>query len=205
MQRRRPSRWLAVLASSALLAVAHATTVIAPDFDSLVGNADYIVRAVVKSVTPEWRANPEKPGQRYIATMVELDVKEVIKGTPPSPVVLNLVGGRIDDRELTIEGAPKFAVGQESILFVRGNGRLVIPLVGMMHGKYNIRRDKVTGREEVLRNNGRPLYDEKDVALPEAALSAAPAGNPQAQPLTPAEFTARIKKSSKYTTREKLE
>lgn len=205
MQRRRPSRWLAVLASATLLAVAHATTVIAPDFDSLVGNSDYIVRAVVKSVTPEWRANPEKPGQRYIATMVELDVKEVIKGSPPSPVVLNLVGGRIDDHELTVEGAPKFTVGQESILFVRGNGRFVIPLVGMMHGKYNIRRDKVSGRAEVLRNNGKPLYDEKEVSLPEAALTAGPAGNPTAQPLTPAEFTARIKKSGKYTTREKLE
>ncbi|HWA26465.1 MAG TPA: hypothetical protein VG734_12465 [Lacunisphaera sp.] len=205
MQRCRPTRWLALLALSVILPVAHATTVIAPDFDSMVGRSDYIVRAVVKSVTPEWRNNPDKPGQRYIATMVELDVKEVIKGTPPSPLVLDLVGGRIDDRELTIEGAPKFTVGQESVLFVRGNGRQIVPLVGMMHGKYNVRRNKATGRDEVLRNNGNPLYSEKEVALPETALSTAPASNPQAQPLTPAEFIARIKKSGKFNTREKLE
>ena len=199
--------WPAVLllALSTLLPVAHATTVRAPDFDGMVGKSDYIVRAVVKSVTSGWRANPEKPGQRYIGTLVELDVKEIIKGTPPSPLVLDLVGGRIDDRELTIEGSPRFTVGQENILFVKGNGRQIVPLVGMNHGYYQVRRDKVTGRDQVLRSNGKPLYDEKEVALPESALSAAPARAASARPLTSAEFATRIRKSGKFNTREKLE
>src|SRR5437667_11679504 len=105
-------RWLGLIALLALVPLARATTVIAPDFDSMFGSSDYIVRAVVKSVTPEWRDNPDKPGSRYIGTMVELDVKEVIKGAPPSPLVLDLVGGKIGDRQLIIDGAPQFNVGE---------------------------------------------------------------------------------------------
>jgi hypothetical protein len=207
MQTGRSSPWLTVLwlALLAFSPVARATTIRAPDFDGMVGKSDYIVRAVVKSVSSGWRANPEKPGQRYIGTLVELDVKEVIKGTPPSPLVLDLVGGRIDDRELTIEGAPKFTVGQENILFVKGNGRQIVPLVGMNHGYYQVRRDKVTGRDQVLRSNGKPLYDEQEVALPESAVTAAPARAAAAVPLTAAEFATRIRKSGKFNTREKLE
>jgi len=32
-----------------------ATTVEPPDIDSLINQSDYVVRAVVKSATPEWR------------------------------------------------------------------------------------------------------------------------------------------------------
>lgn len=194
---------LAALAA-ALVSLAHATTVIAPDFDKMVGSADYIVRAVVKSVTPEWRDNPKRPGQRYIASRVELDVREVIKGTPPQPLVLDLVGGRIGDVELEIDGAPKFAPGEESVLFIRGNGRLIVPLVGIMHGHYPVRRDAKTGRDEILRHNGQALYNEQEVALPESAVSAA-ATDPKVRPLTAAEFSARIRRSPKYYSRERFE
>ena len=39
-----------------------ATTVDAPDIDSLINQSDYVVRAVVKSATAEWR---EHAGQRH--------------------------------------------------------------------------------------------------------------------------------------------
>jgi len=200
-----PLRWLAALALLAVLPAARATTVIAPDFDSMVGSSDYIVRAVVKSVTCEWRANPDQPGHRYIGTLVELDVKEVIKGTPPSPLVLSLVGGRMEDRELIVDGAPQFTAGQESILFVQGNGRHFVPLVGLHHGYYPVRRDKRTGQDQVLRSNGKPLYSEQETALPESAASAIAARDPQARPLNCADFASRIRKSSKFSAREILE
>ncbi|MEJ1971562.1 MAG: hypothetical protein WDM96_03340 [Lacunisphaera sp.] len=71
-----------------------------------------------------------------------LDVLETITGTPPQPLVLDLVGGRVGKEELTIEGAPKFSPGQESILFVRGNGQVYFPLVGLTHGYFPVRRDR---------------------------------------------------------------
>ena len=197
--------WLAALALPILLpAPLAATTVIAPSFDRMVDSSDYIVRATVKSIESDWRPNPDKPGSRYIGTRVELEVHEVIKGTPPSPLVLELVGGRVGDKELTIDGAPKFTVGQQSILFVKGNGRRIVPLVGMTHGKYNVRKNKKTGREEVLRSDGQPLFNEQEVSQSTAAAKVTTLGSTTALPLTPADFSDRIRHKSKLRTREDL-
>ncbi|MBI3885013.1 MAG: hypothetical protein HY302_04710 [Opitutae bacterium] len=168
-----------------------ATTVIAPEFDDLVGKADYVVRATVKSVTSEWRVSG---GQRHIFTKVELTVNEVITGTPPNPLVLDLLGGVVGDEELRVEGTPKFKVGEEDVLFVQANGRQFYPLVGIMHGKYPVERDAKTGREYIARSNGAPLYNEKEVVEPmEAAVAgSAPAGQ---QPLSPAAFAAKIRET----------
>jgi len=169
-----------------------ATSVVAPDFGSLVGQSDYVVRAVVKSVTCEWR---EHNGQQYIASKIELEVREVIKGTPPSPLVLDVVGGKIGDEELTVEGAPKFLVGDEDILFVQGNGRQVYPLTAMMHGRYPIFRDAKSGERLVLRSNGMPLYSEQDVSLPMTKLSAVKEQDPAAKPMTADNFIRKIREA----------
>ena len=204
MKRCRLFLWLAALALPVFVSPVRATTIIAPDFDQLVNTADYVVRATVKSVKSEWRANPDNPQKPYIATLVELEVHEVISGNPPSPLVLDLVGGRIGDKELMVDGAPRFETGQESILFVQGNGRQIVPLVGMRHGHYPVRRDKLTGDAQVMRSGGKFLYHEKEVALPDAAASAAPARDPKARPLTTAEFATRIRSTSKFINRERL-
>ncbi|HET7535542.1 MAG TPA: hypothetical protein VFJ90_03755 [Candidatus Didemnitutus sp.] len=164
-----------------------ATTVVAPSFDQLVAQADYVVRAVVKSVNSEWRTEGEN---KHIITKVELDVREVMKGNPPQPLVLELLGGRIGNVEMKVEGAPTFFVGDEDILFVRGNGQQVYPLVAIMHGQYLVQRDAKTGQEKVLRANGVPLYSENDVALPMTRTNAK--AQTTGQPLTPAEFSKRI-------------
>lgn len=199
------SPWLAALTLLALLPAIRATTVRAPDFDRMVGSSDFIVRAVVKSVNSEWRASPGKPGRGYIGTLVELDVKEVIKGNPPSPLVLDLVGGRVGERELTIQGSPKFIVGQENILFVQGNGRQIVPLVGMWHGYYPVRRDKRTGETQVMRSSGKLLYSEKELGQPGSALTPTPARDVRARPLTADDFATRIRQSPKFRGREDLE
>jgi len=180
-----------------------ATTVEAPDFDSLISQSDYVVRAVVKSATAEWR---EHAGQLYIGTRVELEVREVIKGVPPSPLVLDLIGGRIGEDELAIQGMPKFQVGDENVLFVHGENRKMLPLVAMMHGVYPILRQATSGQEYVLRSNGLPLYSTKDVSLPMNQISAVQRRNPAARPLTATAFIRQIRdrvSTSKPTTREK--
>jgi hypothetical protein len=165
-----------------------ATTVMAPNFDSLVSQADYVVRAVVKSVTAEWRIDG---ANRHIITKVELTVNEVIKGTPPSPLVLTMLGGRIGQDEMRVEGAPKFNVGDENILFVHGNGQQFIPLVALRYGQYQVARDPASAEAFVLRSNGSPLYDVSDVASPMSPAKAAAA----ARPLTVTEFATKIRAS----------
>ncbi len=169
-----------------------ATTVVPPSFDQLVSQADYIVRATVKSVTAEWRTDGVN---KQIITKVEVAVNEVIAGTPPQPTVLEMLGGKIGTEELRVEGAPQFKVGDEDILFVHGNGLQFTPLVAMMHGRYHVFHDANTGRAYVARESKAPLYSETETALPMDATSLRKESQPGALPLSPEDFISRIKTS----------
>jgi hypothetical protein len=182
---------------------AKATTVFPPTFASLVNQADYIVRAVVKSVTSEMQTDGSG---RHIITKVELDVRQTIAGKPPQPLVLEMLGGTVGKETMAVEGAPKFQVGDEDILFVRGNGVQFTPLVGMMHGRYPILRDQTSGREYVARSNGIPLFNEQDVSQPmTGSASQRTAATTGAQPLSPADFVGRIQSAITSNSRAKLE
>lgn len=180
-----------------------ATTVEAPEFKDLVGMADYVVRGVVKSVTSEWRTAPD--GRDYIASRVAIEVHDVIRGTPPATVVLDMVGGRVGDDELRVEGAPKFQTGEEDIFFVHGNGRMLSPLVGIMHGVYPILHDFSSGQDYVLRSNGMPLYSAQDVSLPMTRLSPAKLLNPAARPMTAGAFALAVRQLANSVPQHALE
>ena len=182
-----------------LLSAAHlsGTTVAPPEFAELVNGSDYVVRARVIGITHEVRTVGSKSTP---FTLVELAVREVISGQPPSPLVLTILGGPIDGSELVISGAPRFAVGDEDILFVADNGRSVFPLYGLMHGRYPIQRDASSGREYVTRVNGEPLDDVSRVSLPliDAALVGTARRAARAdQGMSPSDFASQIQASRK--------
>lgn len=188
--------WLKWLPGILLVGLAvidvQATSVIPPDFDQLVNDSDYIIRATVKSVTSEFR---EGDGGKTIITKVGLEVKDVIAGNPPADVVLEMLGGRVGDEEMIVQGAPRFKVGNEDILFVRDNGRTIVPLVAMMHGRYPVMKDPATGRRYMARENKEPLMDTADVSQP---ADGSPSGRAKAaktarDALTPEQFSQRIK------------
>jgi hypothetical protein len=156
--------WLLFLLS--VILPANGTTVVPPEFTELVNGSDYIVKAKVKSVTPELQM---RNGRERIYTKVELEVLEVIAGTPPAPLVLTMLGGKIGDRELKVQGAPVFYPGTEDILFIQGNGRKLTPLYAMMHGQYPLMTEqKVKGRQYVNRSNLVPLLSTDEIAQPMA-------------------------------------
>lgn len=169
----------------ALPLLSRATTVVPPDFDTLVAVSDYVVRATVKSLRSEWILTD---GRKHIFTEVELEVQDVVAGMPPSPLVLRMLGGRIDGKEMVVQGAPTFFVGESGFFFIQGNGTQFVPLVALQHGVYPLERDK-SGQDHVLRNDGLPLYREQDVARPLGTSTALP----DALPLTAEQFTASIK------------
>jgi hypothetical protein len=169
-----------------------ATSILQPSFDQLVQQADYIVHAKVKSVTAEWKIDGSN---KHIVTKVELDITEVVAGTPPQPLVLEMLGGKIGDRELRVDGAPKFNVGDEDVLFVHGNGLQFSPLVAMEYGRYRVSHDPTTGVAHMARDNGAPLYSEQEVGLPMGTVSPLKDSQPAAQPLTPDVFKNRIRSS----------
>ncbi len=168
---------------------AKATTVVPPSFDDLVNQADYIVRAVVKSVSCEWR---DDGANRHIMTKVELEVTEVIAGNPPTPLVLEMLGGQIGDLKMVVQGAPEFKVGDEDILFVHGNGKQFNPLVALGHGRYKVGHDAQTGHSYLMRSNGEILRDEQQVSAPLEANNAFKAEKTSPAPLSLEAFVSRI-------------
>lgn len=158
-------RHLGLLATLLALGVAaRATSVIPPDFSELAKGADYVVRGTVKSLSYVVR---QHDGRDVPHTLVEVQVSDVIAGTPPDKVVLDVLGGRTPDGHvLVVSGVPRLNVGDEHIFFVSGNGTNFFPLYAVMHGLYPVKRDKTTGREYVARANGVPLSATAEVGLP---------------------------------------
>ena len=173
---------------------AFATSVVPPEFDDLVNQADYIVRAVVVSVTPELKTRAD--GSTSIHSKIALQVEETIAGHPPTPLVLDMLGGKMGDREVRISGAPRYEVGDRAVFFVQGNGRQVHPLVRMMHGLYPVERDAVTGRSFIVRADRSPLLDVRNVSRPlaERTVSASATGTRNTDTaLSPEQFEANIR------------
>jgi hypothetical protein len=191
------NRVLLVLTLALLLAVAaiplRATSVVPPQFAELVNRSDYVVRGRVKALSYENRTGG---GRELIFTKIEVEVLEVIAGTPPESVVLVMLGGKSGDRELVVAGVPQFKVGDEDILFVEGNGRNFYPLYAVMHGKYPVKRDQATGRRFVTRSNEVPLGDVAEVTLPMTDGTAAELQKRMRRTtdaMTPEDFIQRIK------------
>jgi len=180
-----------------ILNTVQGTTVTPPEFTQLVKEADYVVRAVVKSVDVVEKANH---GQRVMPySLVEMEVKQVIVGTPPRPLILEVLGGKVGDREMFISGAPKFTVGEEAVFFVQGNHTQIFPLARMMHGLYPIRKEATTGREYVARSNGEPMANTSEVSQPmrEVGVSVAQITAQAKQALTPDNFATQIRAAAK--------
>ncbi len=167
----------------------NATTVVPPEFDSLVSQADYVVHTIVKSVTSELQVNQ---GQKRIVTFVTVQIRDVITGNPPDALVLQMLGGTVGNETMFVEGAPQFQIGDEDILFIHGNGTQLSPLVAIMHGRYPVVHDPKSNNDYVARNNGLPLFSEQEVSLSMEQTSNHPAG---AVPLTKEQFINRIRQS----------
>jgi hypothetical protein len=72
---------------------------------------------------------------------------------------------------MEVADAPRFKVGDRDILFVENNGTQFVPLVGIMHGRFRVKKDK-DGRDAIFTNEGSPLSDVTQLGKNEAAASA---------------------------------
>jgi len=168
---------LSVFGSVLIMAgAALATTVIPPSFDDLVGQAEMIFQGTVTGVRSEWTG---EGAQRHITSYVTVKVEETIKGNPGASVTLQMLGGTVGAETMEVADAPKFKVGDRDILFVENNGTQFIPLVGIMHGRFRVKKDEA-GRDAVCTNEGSPLSDVTQLGKSEGAASAGHAMSAQA-------------------------
>ena len=185
---------LLVLAVSANLSAARATTVIPPTFDQLVGDAELIFQGTCTDVKSQWIG---EGAEHRIVTYVTFKVEDSLKGKPGESYTIRMLGGTVDGTTMEVSDTPKFKTGDRDILFVEHNGQQFVPLVGIMHGRYRVKHDNASGRDVVLTDQGRALSDVNQLGRDEhsAASAAAPNNAAAVQPeaLAPSDFKAAIK------------
>src|SRR6478736_9808919 len=155
---------------------ASATTVIPPNFDELVGRAQIIFEGEVTGLQSQWIG---EGAEHRIVTFVTFKVDDTLKGDPGARYSIRMLGGTVDGRTMEVTDAPKFKVGDHDILFVENNGSQFIPLVGIMHGRFRVKKDEA-GRDAVFTNEGSPLSDVTQLGKSEGAASAGHAMSAQA-------------------------
>ena len=117
----------------------------------LAAGAEQIVRARVVDVRGQWDSAAD--GRRVIHTYVTCQVGKTWKGPAAKTITLRFLGGQVGGTRMEIPEMPVFAVGEESVLFIAGNGKAFCPLVGARYGRYRLVRD-AKGLEEVARPDG---------------------------------------------------
>jgi hypothetical protein len=147
---------LMLCAALILAAPLRATTLAPAAFDDQLAAAEIIFRGKVIDQVSRWQTTPHG---RAIFTDVTFDTLETFKGFAPARYTLELLGGKIGDDELIVDGLPRFVSGHEYIVLVSGNGTAACPVVGWRNGSLPITRE--TGQAVV--------------ELPPAAADAAPA------------------------------
>ncbi len=171
---------------------ARATSIEPPEFFQLVERADQVLAVRVEAIGMFKTADKGEDG---IETRVALRVLETWAGPEPEEEIfkLRLLGGRVGDEVLRVSGMPRFAEGEELVLFVRGNTREVCPLVGWGHGQYRIKVDSATSRRYVARSNGVPLTALHEVAEPLANGALMARFRVPAQGMSVADFRAAVR------------
>src|SRR6266403_4235675 len=154
----------------------HGTTVIPPTFDELVSRAEVIFQGTVTDVRSQWTG---EGAQHRIESYVTFKVEDAMKGAPGESYTLRMLGGTVDGETMEVSDSPKFKVGDRDILFVENNGSQFIPLVGIMHGRFRVKKDEA-GRDAVFTNEGSPLSDVTQLGKSEGAASAGHAMSAQA-------------------------
>ncbi len=140
----QPSRWLnsaaraRIVPATSLLIVLNAacaavgTTVVRRTFDDVCARAEFIFSGKVTTV--ESRRDGETGA---IHTFVTFDSLEWVHGAGGETFTLRILGGEVDGEKLEVGGMPRFTVGERYVAFVRGNGRVVCPLVGWRQGCFH--------------------------------------------------------------------
>src|ERR1700676_3288836 len=137
---------------SLLLALAlqvRATTLVYKSFDDLVKEADGIVMGSVTNI------ESRKDARGRIYTYVTLgDLQMLHNRYEGKDFTLVMEGGRVGNEIAGIEGSPQFEYKQRVILFVQGNGREIVPLVGWEQGVFRVQKDPESGQEIISDSEG---------------------------------------------------
>lgn len=107
--------------------------------------------------------NTREAASGNIFTFSTFEALQIIKGNlPAKQFTLRFLGGRIGNVEIDASGVPKFAVGEEVVLFAGRDNQEGYPTI-FPQAIFRIRTQSVTGQKIVFKNpTGIQLYRAKD-------------------------------------------
>jgi len=133
-----------------------ATTLIYKSFDDLVKECEGIILVTVTKV----EMHMDEQGGIY--TYVTLGNLKMLYGRyDRSEFTLKMEGGIVKNQGLLVEGSPNFSVAEKLILFMEGNGRRIVPIVGWSQGIFRIQKDPKSLQEIITDNYGNRVFDIK--------------------------------------------
>ena len=89
---------------------------------------------------------------KNIYTYVKVRVSEVLKGSVQGEyIVLKQEGGAAGDEQIIVDGAPKYKLGQQVLLFLNQLPDGALTVAYLFQSKYDIVEDERTGRRIVKR------------------------------------------------------
>ena len=136
-----------------LAAATRATTLRRMSLDELAEASPAVVRARCISNVSRWESG-------HIWTFTEFEVLENLKGSVAARIQVRLVGGRVGSLTSTVDGAPRFALGEEAFLFLVPAPAGDWTVTGWTLGTFRVTREKHSGRETVTQDAGRvTLFD----------------------------------------------
>ena len=147
-----------ILPAVALLAIsvcrpADATTLMRMSFAQMARASQLIVRARCMGETTNWDAGE-------IWTFTSFRVEETWHGAAPSQISVRLLGGRYGNVTSKVSGVPRFAAGEEVILFLERTRRGDFSVVSWEQGTFRIHRDASGGRELAVEDTAAfPVFD----------------------------------------------
>ena len=115
--------------------------------------AHTVVRARCVANSARWDAGE-------IWTFTTFDVEEIWKGSPHAQITVRLLGGTAGNLTSTVSGVPRFAPGEELVLFLELTPAQDFSIVSWMQGTFRIGRNAATDEEIVTQDTAAfPVFD----------------------------------------------
>ncbi|MDH3976572.1 MAG: hypothetical protein OEV42_20095 [Deltaproteobacteria bacterium] len=114
------------------------------DFGKMAGKANLVLQGTVVNI--DYRESQGEGRQKSLPhTFVTFEVEDVLYGKAPNGrFTLRFFGGSSDDGTIMMMGgAPHFDLGDEDIIFVKGNGASECPLIGCDKGRFRLFNNRV--------------------------------------------------------------
>ena len=144
---------LALVLAFVLAAAAGATTLIPVTATELTDGAE----AIVTGTAVHREVVLSRDGS-FPFTYVTFQIHETLKGrVQGQELTLRLHGGELEDRDVVLDGMPRFEIGETYLLFVRNNGRSASPVMGWEQGQMRFGKEARSGETILIDHRNRPV------------------------------------------------